>query len=115
MNKMTNKLRQGRLKSTFKLMETSLSEGIESSNEWWQDYGKQWIDNFREALIKRRKIGHKWSFSDDELTALKQYYSANSLLYNCLSHDDCYVNIEVREKLERNAFLPIKSNMSVVN
>ena len=73
---------------------------------WWKNSGKVWIDDFRQAIIKYRNIGHDWQFSEAQKEKLKQYYYANKFLTQCL-HQDCYVSPEVRQYIEETLLLPM--------
>ena len=73
---------------------------------WFQENGKAWTNDFRQAMIQHRNIGHDWQFSEAQKTILEQYYRANQLLTQCL-HQDCYVSPEVRQYIEKTLLLPI--------
>ncbi|MEO1691940.1 MAG: signal transduction protein, partial [Cyanobacteria bacterium J06631_6] len=73
--------------------------------QWWQDNGKVWSADFRQAMIDYRDIGYNWQFSDEQKALLEQYYVANQLLTQCL-HQDCYVRPEVRQEIEETLLLP---------
>ena len=73
---------------------------------WFKENGEAWTEDFRQAMIQHRNIGHDWQFNEAQKTLLKQYYHANQLLTQCL-HQDCYVSPEVRQYIEETLLLPI--------
>jgi predicted NACHT family NTPase len=73
---------------------------------WWEQNGKQWLEDLRQIMIKYRNIGHDWQFTDEQKAKLQEYYDANLLLANCLN-SECYVSREVREEIEATMLLPV--------
>ncbi len=73
--------------------------------QWWQENGKAWTEDIRNAMIKYQNIGHDWQFSDEQKALLEQYYRANQFLTKCL-HQDCYVSPEVCQEIEETLLLP---------
>ena len=82
------------------------NEAFKAFEAWWKANGKAWTDDFRQAMIQHRNIGHDWQFSEAQKTILEQYYRANQLLTQCL-HQDCYIRLEVRQYIEETLLLPI--------
>ena len=83
----------------------------ENTNEaefqaWWEENGKTWSQDYRNAIIKFQNIGHDWQFDEAQKALLEQYYLANQLLTQCL-HQDCYVSPEVRREIEATLLLPM--------
>jgi predicted NACHT family NTPase len=74
--------------------------------QWWKANGKAWVEQLRSVKIEYRNIGHHWQFSEQQRSALKQYYDANQLLVDCLS-SYCYVTRAMREKIEETLLLPM--------
>lgn len=74
--------------------------------QWWQASSQAWIEQLRFVMIKYRNRGHNLQFSNKQKQLLKQYYDANKLLVECLN-SDCYVSVEVRQKIEDELLLPI--------
>ncbi len=72
---------------------------------WWLVNGKAWIEQLRAVMIQQRNLGHVWQFSNQQKTALKQYYEANQLLVDCLK-SDCYVSSSLRHSIESTMLLP---------
>ncbi len=81
--------------------------GIGKFKQWWQAKGRAWVNKLRTVINSHRHIGHNWQFSEQQQTALNQYYDANSLLVDCLN-SYCYVTRAVRQEIEETLFLPIK-------
>ena len=77
----------------------------EEFKAWWQENGKAWSSDFRQAMIEHQDIGHDWQFSDEQKALLEQYYFANQLLTQCLHHD-CFVSPEIRQEIEETLLLP---------
>ncbi len=74
--------------------------------QWWRNEGEAWSNKLRDISIKYRNLGHIWEFSNEQRALLKLYYDANKFILECL-YSECYVNIEVKEEIERNLLLPI--------
>ena len=74
--------------------------------QWWKVNGEAWIDDFRQAMIQYRNIGHNWQFNIEQEEKLVQYYRANQFLTLCLQQPDCYVSPEVRQYIEETLLLP---------
>ncbi|NEP03931.1 MAG: hypothetical protein F6K25_10770 [Okeania sp. SIO2G4] len=74
--------------------------------EWLKTNGQACSDKLRKLIIKYRNICHYWQFNDEQLFALRDYYYANGLLFNCLN-SDCYVSRKVRQEIEDTLLLPI--------
>lgn len=81
--------------------------GIGKFKQWWQAKGRAWVNKLRTVINSHRNIGHNWQFSEQQQTALNQYYDANSLLVDCLN-SYCYVTRAVRQEIEETLFLPIE-------
>ena len=98
------------LYETLLYIKQRLPDEDNTSNEefviWWKANGKAWTNDFRQAMITHRNIGHDWQLSEAQKTILEQYYRANQLLTQCL-HQDCYVRPEVRHYIEETLLLPI--------
>ncbi|MDJ0798177.1 MAG: NACHT domain-containing protein [Calothrix sp. MO_167.B12] len=102
----------------------------EQVQSWWNTSGKAWANQFREAIIEKRNIGHDWQFNpvemrllteykdnvdmrllteyedDVEMRLLTEYEYSNLLLLKCLN-SDCYVSREVRQEIEDTLLLPM--------
>lgn len=78
-------------------------------NKWWEQNGKEWIAEYRQALIENRNIGHDWQFTNEQCEKLEQYYQANRFLVECLK-SDCYVRRETRREIEESLLLPSVSS-----
>ncbi|NEP89591.1 MAG: hypothetical protein F6K18_23680 [Okeania sp. SIO2C2] len=78
----------------------------EKCEEWLKINGQPWGNRFRKLIIKYRNICHDWQFNDEQRFALREYFYANGLLFNCLN-SDCYVSREVRQEIEDTLLLSI--------
>lgn len=74
--------------------------------QWWSANHQTWREQFKEAIIKYRNIGHDWQLSEKQEELLQKYYDANKLLVDCLN-SDCYVSREVRQHIEDTLLLSI--------
>ena len=74
--------------------------------QWWKANGEAWVEQLRAVKIKYRNIGHRWQFTEQQRSVLKQYYDANQLLVECLS-SHCYVTRAMRQKIEETLLLPM--------
>ncbi|MCC5651547.1 NACHT domain-containing NTPase [Nostoc sp. XA013] len=59
-------------------------QGREKLKKWWNDNGQTWANELRLVIVRCRNIGHQWQFSEQRKEILKQYYTANELLVDCL-------------------------------
>ncbi|MEA5626121.1 NACHT domain-containing NTPase [Nostoc sp. UHCC 0251] len=59
-------------------------QGREKLKEWWNANGQTWANELRLVIVRCRNIGHQWHFSEQRKEILKQYYTANELLVDCL-------------------------------
>ncbi|OYQ63045.1 hypothetical protein B9G53_18990 [Pseudanabaena sp. SR411] len=82
------------------------SQDWESFIEWWQFKWQEWIEQYRQVLIKNRNIGHDWQLTYEQVDLLNQYYEANLLLVQCMNRS--YVSKQVREEIESTMLLPSK-------
>ncbi|TYQ24363.1 hypothetical protein PseudUWO311_19525 [Pseudanabaena sp. UWO311] len=73
---------------------------------WWTVNGHYWIEELRQVSVDHLNIGHDWQFTDEQVELLKQYYSANLLLVECMNRS--YVSKQVREEIELTMLLPSK-------
>lgn len=99
-----------KLALALKRLEAQLPDpeiGIEKFKQWWKEKGRAWVNKLRTVINSHRNIGHNWQFSEQQHTALNQYYDANSLLVDCLN-SYCYVTRAVRQEIEETLFLPIQ-------
>ncbi len=79
---------------------------FEQLTSWWNTIGKDWANQFREAIIEKRNIGHDWQFDQVDIRLLTEYENSNLLLLKCLN-SDCYVSREVRQEIEDTLLLPM--------
>lgn len=74
--------------------------------EWWNLNGADWNKKLRGFVAKHESVFQELEFSDLELRALRDYYSANVLLADCLK-SDCKISARVRSEIESALLLPI--------
>ena len=80
------------------------SEGLK---EWSNANGGQtWAEKLRAVMLECRNIGHQWQFSEHQKEVLKQYYTANQSLVDCLK-SECEVSPTVRDQILETLLLPI--------
>ena len=71
----------------------------------WHGFAS-WINAFRGVVATHRNFAHNWKFTNEQVSALKDYYDSNLLLVECLN-SGCYVSREVRQEIEDTLLLPI--------
>lgn len=81
-------------------------QGRERLKQWWNANGQTWTEKLKCLALRCRNIGHQWQFSDRQKEVLKQYYTAEHLLVDCLN-SGCEVAPTVRKKIEETLLLPI--------
>ena len=85
-----------------------LEGGKDDLQTWWQTQGRNWVEEFREAIVTCRDIGRDWQWSATEVGILQQYYDANQFLVDCLN-SDAQISPSVREEIEATLLLPTDS------
>jgi predicted NACHT family NTPase len=73
--------------------------------QWWFGKGQSWINQFRNIMIKCRKVGYTWRFTGEQKRLLGNYYDANKLLIDCLAVSNA--SQAVRQEIEGTLLLPI--------
>jgi predicted NACHT family NTPase len=86
--------------------ESQVLSNQKNFDQWWENHGKEWIEELRQLCIDRRSIGHDWQFTNEQTELLNQYYAANLLLVECMNRS--YVSKQVREEIESTMLLPSK-------
>jgi hypothetical protein len=74
--------------------------------QWWQQNGKIWTEEFWLTMTKYRRIRQRWNFNEREKQLLNQYDYANKLLVNCL-HSNCDITYKTRQEIQKTLLLPI--------
>jgi predicted NACHT family NTPase len=72
---------------------------------WWHTEGQNWATKLRTVMINYCNIGHEWQFSEKQRKALRDYYSGNRFLVECLNSSE--VSHEVWQEIEDTLLLPI--------
>lgn len=67
---------------------------------------KSWADDLQKVMIKHLKIGYRYKFSEEGISALKQYLYLANLIVDCIQAD-IFSSREVREQIIRNLLMPI--------
>ncbi|MBC6429526.1 NACHT domain-containing NTPase [Nostoc sp. HG1] len=80
-------------------------QGREKLKEWWNANGQTWANELRLVIVRCRNIGHQWQFSEQHKEILKQYYTANQLLVDCLN-STCKITPTVIESILATLLLP---------
>lgn len=81
-------------------------DDFKSMKQWWLENGNQCIEDFKNILIKYRKIGYNWEFNNIEIDALRQYCDLSKFLIVCLQSSG-QVSKSVREEIVNTLWLPI--------
>ncbi|MBD2531095.1 NACHT domain-containing NTPase [Nostoc flagelliforme FACHB-838] len=80
-------------------------QGKEKLKEWWNANGQTWANELRLVIVRCRNIGHQWQFSEQHKEVLKQYYTANQLLVDCLN-STCKITPTLTENILATLLLP---------
>ncbi|NMF67492.1 NACHT C-terminal helical domain 2-containing protein, partial [Brasilonema octagenarum] len=89
-----------------KFLNTRYEYCVEKFDRWFEDNSKDWLNKFKNILIKYRNIGQVWNFSEQQQELFHKYYVANKLLADCLNNG-CKINADVRQRIESTFLLPI--------
>ncbi len=57
-----------------------------------------WVQQMQQVASEYCALGRQWDFSPKEIETLRQYDSANHLIWDCL-HSDCYISQDLRNRL----------------
>ena len=68
-----------------------------------------WYQNLLSNLVDNHDIVHNWKFSEEQISLLVKYVTANELLIDCLN-SKCSVSEEVKQQIEDSFILPFESN-----
>lgn len=68
---------------------------------WWQNNGKDWLKQFKAAVLKHRYFGVEWQFSVFEEQLLQTYCKASKFLVECLKSDS-QVSPAIKEEIQQN-------------
>ncbi|MDZ8185418.1 MAG: NACHT domain-containing NTPase [Nostoc sp. ChiSLP02] len=82
-------------------------QSVEKLKEWWNTNGQTWANALRLAILNCRNIGHQWQLREQQKEILKQYYTANQLLVDCLKSAFKITNSAVLENILATLLLPI--------
>jgi len=107
LNRVLNLNLEPKLKQLLQQLKAQMPDITETKdiwNQWWRTQGSAWATQLK-AVMNQYSIGQNWQFSEQQEKLLKQYYNANLFLVECLN-SDCYVNIEVRKRIEDTLLLP---------
>jgi predicted NACHT family NTPase len=95
----------------IQLLEQLEADLFEASNkkhfeQWWKDFGQDWREELRQAMIKYRNLGHDWQFTDNQRKLLHNCDTANGFLVELLKIENA-ASPEARQEIEDNLLLPI--------
>ncbi|MFN5514774.1 MAG: NACHT C-terminal helical domain 2-containing protein [Cyanobacteriota bacterium] len=62
-------------------------------------------ERIHQAMIEHRNIAHNWKFTNEQEELFREYMESNDLLLECLGRE-CYIDRQIREKIENELFLP---------
>jgi len=77
--------------------------------KWQQMDRSTWHQNLLSNLVENHDIAHNWKFSEEQISLLVQYVTANELLIDCLN-SKCSVSQEIRQQIEDSFILPFESD-----
>ena len=99
--KLTNQLEQ--LKETFLRSAKTYTE----FQEWWQANGTEWVDQFRQVVIRYRNIGHDWQLTPNQTQQLRCHYAVNHFLVDLMKIEGAITD-RLRAEIEDSLLLPWK-------
>ena len=105
-----NSIQDHQLKHYLQLLIDQLPNTLddqEDFNQWRSTHSEQWIEDLRHIMIIHRNIGYDWQLTTEQRELLREYYSANLLLVQCLN-SGCCVSRDVRESIEETLLLPME-------
>jgi hypothetical protein len=71
---------------------------------WGQEKWEIWLNKMRQCMIEYRNIGQDVNFTNRQQNQFDKYYSANTLLLNCLHSSNC--SFVIRQQIEDAILLP---------
>ncbi|MGK7939926.1 MAG: NACHT domain-containing NTPase [Crocosphaera sp.] len=74
---------------------------------WWKTQGKEWVEQFRNLLIKYRQIGYDWQLNDQERNLWNSYYQGNVFLVECLQSEG-NISKQIKKEITESLLLPPK-------
>ncbi|NJM88418.1 MAG: NACHT domain-containing NTPase [Hydrococcus sp. RU_2_2] len=80
------------------------TQSKETVQDWWENQGSNWLEQFRSLLIEYRQIGYDWNLNAEQQTLWQTYYNANQFLVECL-RSDCQVSADVKSNIEETLLL----------
>ncbi|MBD2121994.1 NACHT domain-containing NTPase [Trichocoleus sp. FACHB-262] len=94
------------LRPEFQRLKDAIADHFHDLSQWWEVEGKIKFECLHRSIREYCNLGYNWQLSEGQEELLRQYYSANKLLVDCLN-SDCYVSREVRQEIEDTLLLPI--------
>ena len=86
-----------------------LEMGREKLEQWWQEKGQNWVQQFQVMMIECRGIAHNWQFTPEQQEKLQRYYQGNLFLMECL-RNECQIVPEIQKEIEETLLRPKKMN-----
>ena len=93
-----------RVLQQLKQLHSQTSQGFQEG--WNANDGQSWAEKLRDVMVECRNIGHQWQFNQHQQEVLKQYYTANQLLLDCLN-SKCEVSPTLRDQILDKLLLPL--------
>ncbi len=93
----------GQLKSQLPAPE----KGKDYILDWWQTQGQEWVDRFRDLLLKHRQICFDWQLTEQEKDLWNRFYNGNVFLVECLQGEG-KISSKLKEKIVANLLLPVQ-------
>jgi hypothetical protein len=78
----------------------------EAGKQWWYEYGHFWTEQLEMIMGDYYNMWHDWQFTPIEISKLKDYDTANKLLFDCLN-SSFSVSSLVKQEIDEALLLPI--------
>ena len=76
------------------------------SKQWWSEYGQFWTEQLELIMVDYYSMWHNWQFTSNQISQLKDYDTANRLLFDCLKSSSSVSNV-VKQEIDEAFLLPI--------
>ncbi|MEQ8469482.1 NACHT C-terminal helical domain 2-containing protein [Coleofasciculus sp. E1-EBD-02] len=78
----------------------------ETSNNWWSEYGEFWTEQLELIMADYYDMWRDWQFNPVQISKLKDYDTANQLLFDCLNYSSSVSSL-VKRTIHETLLLPI--------
>lgn len=78
----------------------------EAGKQWWYEYGHFWTEQLEMIMADYYNMWQEWQFTPIEISKLKDYDTANKLLFDCLNSSSSVSSL-VKQEIDEALLLPI--------